>query len=289
MQNEKGFSLSEVIVVLVILAVLAAFTMPTMLGYTMSSQEKLCNLTRMDMTRLYKTSLIGKESTVSSAGFEAFATENWGSVSQCPAGGSYTFQATLDADGKISAEIQCSKHGTIHVLTAVEALITKTGYYQGYLGFGPPSSHYLGTDKTLIIPTTLDGITIKGIYQDFFKNQGLTAVDFENNCELVRIHARAFQNNSLSSIDLPDSLTRIDLNAFENNQLTEIKLPNNLTTIEQNAFAGNNITKITIGNDVVLGDKVFGNNNDFREVYSQAGGGAGTYLYVEGEGWKKQE
>jgi len=62
MNNKKGFTLTEMIVVLVILAVLAAFAIPTMLGYISSSQEKLCDITRLDMVRLYKTSLIGKRS-----------------------------------------------------------------------------------------------------------------------------------------------------------------------------------------------------------------------------------
>ncbi|MBU4542243.1 MAG: type II secretion system protein [Firmicutes bacterium] len=138
MNNSKGFTLTEIIVVLVILAVLAAFTIPTMLGYVSSSQEKLCNITRMDMTRLYKTSLIGKEASASTDGFKSFAIENWGSLSQCPAGGDYTYSASLGADGKVTAEILCSKHGSAHVLTTDEAAIPSKDGMKGVLGFGPP-------------------------------------------------------------------------------------------------------------------------------------------------------
>lgn len=269
MNNSKGFTLTEVIVVLVILAVLAAFTIPTMLGYVSSSQEKLCNITRMDMTRLYKTSLIGKEASASTDGFKSFAIENWGSLSQCPAGGDYTYSASLGADGKVTAEILCSKHGSAHVLTLEEAKIAKIGGMIGVLGFNPggsPHNDYTGSAKDIIIPKVLEGIPVKEIWQDFFKNKGLTSVSFENNSQLSRIHRRAFWNNNLTEIKLPDSVTQID----------------------GWAFLGNNITKITIGNDVIMEEKVFDDNDDFRTVYNAVGGGAGTYIFIDGK-WEKQE
>lgn len=268
MNNKKGFTLTEIIVVLVILAVLAAFAIPTMLGYVYNSQEKLCNVTRMDMTRLYKTLLIGKEASASKTGFETFATENWGSLSQCPAGGDYTYSASVGADGKIIAEILCSKHGSAHVLTAVDAEInTNNITYMGTLGFKDSvKTFYTGSAKDIIIPKVLHGITVTGIYQDFFDNKGLTSVSFQNDSQLLRIHARAFQNNNLTEIKLPDTVKRIDVRAFY----------------------GNSITKITIGSGVAMETNAFGDSNDFRTAYEGTGGGAGTYIFADGE-WKKQE
>jgi prepilin-type N-terminal cleavage/methylation domain len=269
MNNKKGFTLIEIIVVLVILAVLAAFTIPTMLGYISSSQEKLCNITRMDMTRLYKTSLIGKEASATKIGFETFTKENWGSLSQCPAGGDYTYSVSLGADGKIAAEILCSKHGTAHVLTSEEAKIAKTEGMAGVLGFnpvGPPHNDYTGSAKDIIIPKVLEGITVTGIWQEFFNNKGLTSVAFQSDSQLLQIHARAFQNNNLTEIKFPDSVTRIDVRAFY----------------------GNSITKITIGNGVAMEMNVFGDDNEFRTAYEGPNGGAGTYIFADGK-WEKQE
>ncbi|MGV8906653.1 MAG: leucine-rich repeat protein [Acetobacterium sp.] len=268
MMNKKGFTLVEIIVVLVILAILAAFTIPTMLGYISSSQEKLCNVTRLDMVRLYKTSMIGKESSASKAGFKSFALENWGSLSQCPSGGVYTYNVTVGSGTDIKAEILCSKHGTTHVLTADEAAIQKKGYYAGTLGFGTPVTFYTGTATNIIIPNTLDGMLVKGIWQDFFKDKGLTSVTFQDDSEITRIHARAFQNNNL----------------------TEIVLPVNLKNLDVCAFYGNNITKITINANVIIEGNVFQNNNSFKTVYDTAGdtGGAGTYVFTTSAGWKKQ-
>lgn len=268
--DKRGFTLTEMVVVLVILAILAAFAIPTMLGYISSSQEKLCNVTRMDMVRLYKTSLIGKEASVSKAGFETFATENWGSLSQCPAGGVYTFNASLGGDGQIDAEILCSKHGSTHIVTIDEAPINRDNpTYKGTIGFEKGiKTLFSGSAKGvgITIPKILDGIIVKGIYQDFFNGVGLTSVSFENNSEIEHIHARAFQNNNLSEIVFPDTLKELD----------------------EGAFIGNKITKITIGSGVDIEGNVFSNNNDFKTIYNAAGGGAGTYKYIEGEGWEKQ-
>ncbi|MDO9492804.1 leucine-rich repeat protein [Acetobacterium sp.] len=261
MNNRKGFTLIEVIVVLVILAILAAFTIPTMFGYISNSQEKLCDITRLDMVRLYKTSLINQESSASKAGFESFVKENWGSLSQCPSGGVYTFEASSDADGEITAEIQCSIHDATKVLTSAEIKMgTGNDWWKSNI------LDYIGSATDIIIPTTLNGTTIKNIYQGAFKDSSLTAVSFENDSQLTQIHRQAFINNNLTEIEFPDSVTRIDGLAFYNN----------------------NITKITIGGNVAMEEKVFANNDDFKTFYTTGGRSAGTYIFADGA-WKKQE
>ncbi len=146
---------------------------------------------------------------------------------------------------------------------------------------------YTGSEKNITISKNIDGNNLKEIYQDVFKGKNLTTVIFESGINLNRIHARAFQNNKLSSIVLPDSLERIDLYAFRNNNLTEITIPPNVNTIEQLAFYDNNITKVTIGNKVTtIGTDIFSNNTEkFKTAYTE--GGAGTYVYVDGN-WVKQ-
>ena len=146
---------------------------------------------------------------------------------------------------------------------------------------------YTGDETEISIPMTMSGFNIKEIYQDVFKGKGLTEVIFGEGNAITRIHARAFQNNELTSIVLPSNLTRIDLWAFRDNNLTSVALPNSLTTIEQKAFDGNNITRITIGSNVSsIGTGAFANNNDgFKSAY--ASGGAGSYVYINGS-WVKQ-
>jgi len=266
LKSNKGFTLTEIIVVLVILAILAAFTIPAMLGYVAVSKEKLCNVTRLDMERLYKTSLIGKESSVSNSGFEAFVKENWGSLSQCPDGGVYIYKASVGSNGNIDTEILCSKHSSVSVLTGDQVSMFR---YDNGWGIDIITS-YTGTDKDIVIPKSLNingkDIIVSQIYQDAFEKKDLTSITFGNDSKISRIHARAFKNNNLTEINLPDSIKDLDYGAFMDN----------------------NITKITIGSNVVMEGHVFGNNDDFKNIYITGAGGAGTYLFVEGKGWIKQ-
>jgi Flp pilus assembly pilin Flp len=152
---------------------------------------------------------------------------------------------------------------------------------------GRMTGPYSGEETDIRIPTSLNGFALKEIYQDVFKGKSLTQVIFDAGSGLVRIHARAFQNNELSSVALPEGLQRIDLWAFKDNNLTEITLPTSVNTIEQKAFDGNDIKRITIGENVSsIGTNAFSNNTEgFKAAYTS--GGAGTYVYLNGD-WVKQ-
>lgn len=149
---------------------------------------------------------------------------------------------------------------------------------------GRMKGSYKGSAREIIIPSSINEISILEIHQDVFRNKGLVFVEFENGSNLERIHARAFEGNYLLSIDLPDTLERIDLWAFKDNNLTDISLPPNIDMIEQKAFAGNDLTKITIGSRVnTIQDKALGEHTDkFKVAY--ATGNAGTYVW-DGENW----
>lgn len=107
--KNKGFTLTEIIVVLVILAILAAFAIPTMLGYVAESEKKLCDVTRTDMCRLYETSLRADMNILTDAAFEDFVIENWGNADECPGGGTYTYVAK-EVEGQQVISISCSLH-----------------------------------------------------------------------------------------------------------------------------------------------------------------------------------
>lgn len=119
---------------------------------------------------------------------------------------------------------------------------------------------YSGIAKEIIIPKTINGVTVDQIYQDVFNNKRLTTVMFSNDSNITRIHARAFQNNVLEKIIFPSSLQRIDYGAF----------------------LGNNITQVTIGEGVYLEGNVFQNNNSFKDLYDAGGKKSGTYVYIDG-------
>lgn len=162
-------------------------------------------------------------------------------------------------------------------------------YYAGRI-----KGSYSDSEKSIIIPDKLDDVEVSEIYQDVFRNKDLNSVVFADNSHIDHIHARAFRDNNLTQIKLPDNLKKLDTYAFYDNDLTEITLPDNLTTIESHVFSRNNITKITVGDNLEsIGDYAFEDKNKqdttpaFRKAYEK--NGAGTYIYnKENNKWEKQ-
>ena len=167
--------------------------------------------------------------------------------------------------------------------SSVEGLTVKNN---GMLGAWNGSEEYSGNSKDIIIPNAIDDQSILRIGQNTFREKGLDAVAFQEGSQVEQIHARAFQNNNLTEIVLPNSLKRIDTRAFYGNPITTVKIPDGVTTIENNAF--NKLTKITVGNNLTdLKDGAINGSNAFRNAYTSESGGSGTYLW-DGKNWIKQ-
>ena len=156
----------------------------------------------------------------------------------------------------------------------------------GMLGAWNGSEEYSGSLTNIIIPTAIDDITIKRIGQNTFREKSLVAVTFQEGSQIEQIHARAFQNNGLTEIVLPDLLKRIDIRAFYGNPISTVEIPDSVTMIENNAF--DKLTKITVGSNLTdLKDGAINGNNAFRDAYHSENGGSGTYAW-DGKLWIKQ-
>ncbi|EGV17707.1 leucine-rich repeat protein [Thiocapsa marina] len=151
------------------------------------------------------------------------------------------------------------RNGT-YIISSNDGLGFRAGYENSVL-----SGSYSGASKNVMIPVSLDGKKITEIYQDVFNGKGLTSFSFQNGSAVERIHARAFQNNQLTEIVLPETLKRIDWGAF----------------------SGNKITSVTIPGDVTMEGSAINGSNAFRDAYTAENGGAGTYLLIDGR-WVKQ-
>ena len=170
----------------------------------------------------------------------------------------------------------------VEVSTVMEGL---TMQKNGMLGSWNGNEEYSGSSKDIVIPSTIADIDIIRVGQNTFRDKGLESVTFSEGSQIERIHARAFQNNNLTQIVLPDSLNRIDTLAFYDNPIETVIIPDGVTTIENKAFS--NLTKITVGEHLTdLKSGAINGNNAFRDAYNAANGGAGTYVW-DGTNWKK--
>jgi prepilin-type N-terminal cleavage/methylation domain-containing protein len=256
---KKGFTLLELVIIMAILGILAAVTVPTITSYVEEANIATDNTNlRMlnNVSRLFKletdpiTEDLFSGLTTDSARMNLMVSHGYLSEAITPMQKDNYFAWITDIQQWV---LQSER--TPSSLTGVTM---SSGGHTGYI-----KGSYLGSEMNLVMPIKWGNVTITHVYQDVFSGKGLTSVVFDPDASIVEIHARAFNNNNLTEISIPDSVKRLDFGAFNNNP----------------------ITKITIGAGVTLESNVFRNSNAFRDIYVAQG--SGTYLYVNGT-WVKQ-
>jgi hypothetical protein len=97
---------------------------------------------------------------------------------------------------------------------------------------------------------------------------------------VTAIGYRAFANNLLTSVTIPNSVTAIGDWVFANNQLTSVTIPDSVTTIGYGTFGMNQLTSVTIPANVNILANAF--PGDFASVYTNASKTKGTYTSGNG-------
>jgi len=113
--------------------------------------------------------------------------------------------------------------------------------------------------KDVVIPNTINEVSVIAIGNRAFYQDQLTSVTIPDN--ITTIERSAFSRNQLTSVTIGNNVTKIEAEAFYQNQLTSVMIPDNVTTIGNSAFAYNRLTSVTIGNNVTsIGEYAFFDN-----------------------------
>jgi len=260
--NTKGFTLIEVIVVVLIIGLLTAFTLPIFTGYITKTKVTMDKQTLNSLNKATTIYTVGNptpnpfdnSNSNDSQLLQVLVDNGFFTKKPVPQQKDYSFKWSF-----------INKVWTLSNETGpMNNDLTSTEVTMGTGGFLGSIISYLGTKYNITIPALLNGQKIFEIRQDAFNNKQLDSVAFPVNSNITRIHARAFKDNKLTEILLPASLNRIDFGAFLNNS---------------------NLTKVTIGPNVYLEANVFLNSDKFKTTYTA--NGAGTYIY-NGTIWIKQ-
>ena len=109
----------------------------------------------------------------------------------------------------------------------------------------------------------------------FKNNTSVTKVTFEDDSELEKIEEQAFFGSSITSIELPASLTTIETQAFHSSQLERITFEagGNAVIVGESAFAENDDLKTvtTNGRLGIIGESAFSNDKSLDKTINLTG------------------
>ncbi len=127
---------------------------------------------------------------------------------------------------------------------------------------------YNGTDKVVCIANTYQGVPVKTIYNEAFKNTNITSVIIPNSVEYIGDSA-FYSCDSLQRIVIPDNVTSIGYGAFRDcDSLQSVEIGNSVTSIGDYAFYScDSLQSAEIGNSVTgIGDYVFYSCDSLQSV-----------------------
>ena len=153
----------------------------------------------------------------------------------------------------------------------VEEGVTTLGdnvlYYSWGQSSGHSGSNYLSNCTSVSLPSTLTSIGANNFYalkatsveipanvteigEAAFKSSKSTSVILESGSKLETIGDSAFESASLTSIDLPDSVTTIGERAFYYSKLTSVNIPAGVSEIGEEAFRQSSLASVSISEGV---------------------------------------
>ena len=120
--------------------------------------------------------------------------------------------------------------------TIVSGVITKYDYECG---------------TEVAIPDTIKDEEVVEIGERVFDEMGLTKVIF-NTKHLKTIGYYSFNNNHLTEVTIPETVTKIDEAAFNRNDLTKITIPKSVTKLNGWAFSSNELVSVVFEDGINL-------------------------------------
>ena len=279
LSNKNGFTLVEIIVVLITLAILAAFTIPTYLGYVKNSKvlmdESTLGLLNRT-TQAYRTShhqsdpttdpFSGNSGSETSGNLLALLVKGdyLSATDVIPKTAGTNFAWTPGAIGKGRWSLALANQ--TEYATVKEARAAGFEFEDNNDGKDYTITHYKGSSLDLVIPGEIAGkkVTRIGNNDDGkafhpFQNKGLSSVSIPNTVTFIA--AYAFQGNELTSLTIPNSVSIIGDYAFDTNKLTEVTISASANNIGNHAFKGNQLIEVIIPTSVTrIGGEAFKGN-----------------------------
>lgn len=273
LHRQSGFTIVELLIVIVVIAILAAITIVSYNGITARSKESLIKSELHGAGKaisLFKAEHARYPNSLAIAGFSQSTSDGtvldytYSSAGYCLTGRLNDASETLfyiDQDGNIRTG-ECALASTNEACFAHDASPSQpslrriTDYYthENNNGANP------ACPREVVIPASLGGVGVHSIGTYAFDNKGLTAVTLPLSLKIIDHYA--FRYNQLTALNVPRETTSLGLSSFRSNQLTEVSLPDTMTSITANVFRDNALTSIVFPPSITsIGASAFAGNN----------------------------
>ena len=288
MKKKKGFTLVELLAVIVILAVILIIAMPKISDVIKNSKESSLETTAKLIAsqaekKYTENQVLDNSSTIKCSDVVKINNTDYESCNitfdskgnaKVTIVGKGKFEGLQVVDGtKNSAKASVKKEivetaAKYFSYEEVEGGISITGYnIKG------------GTD--VVIPSQIDGKTVVAIGDDAFTPNGVIPAgtaynnDYEisllsynsnNKYEIKQLISVEVEGLGITSVVIPDTITSIGINAFEHNELTQVVIPSSVTQIGMYAFYGNKLRNVELPNNILKIESGVFRNNELTSI-----------------------
>lgn len=255
--SNKGFTLIELLAVFVILAVIAAITIPIVSKTVLKSKSDTAKISAKSYEDAVNQVLMEEELNGSKMPNGYYDVKSNGNLCLKTRINDCGYELEVDAKNTrptggyvvISDSDVVWYELTINNKTVLKGEYTPLKYFTFDSSSGTISAsreHSVEDDgiENLVIPNEINGVKVKNITG--FSVKSLKNVILPK--DLETISDTAFFQNSLSSIVIPNKVKRIGSYAFQDNQIEDLYIPTSVTEIGEFAFRVNYLSSIVIFN-----------------------------------------
>ena len=265
MQKNKGFTLVELLSVIVILAVILVIAVPQIMSVIESARkgsiESTAKLIAEGAEREYTNrKILGKDTNIECSDVSSMNSNDYGT---CAITFDNRGKATVKVTGKgkfegytcngNSTNMECVK-GEIPGSTETDAQYFAYSEVEGGVSI---TGYNIEGGLNVVIPSMINGkkvvaiadyaFTTNGITPTSIKNKEKASVSYLNNSKnktVIPLARPSLAGLGITRVVIPNTVTSIGDNAFKYNKLTEVIIPSSVTSIGIDAFAYNQLTKI---------------------------------------------
>ena len=291
MKKKKGFTLVELLAVIVILAVILVIAVPQIMSVIESARkgsiESTAKLIAEGAEREYTNrKILGKDTNIKCSDVSSMNSNDYGT---CVITFDNTGKATVKVTGKgkfegytcngNSTNMECVK-GEIPGPTETAAQYFSYSEVEGGVSI---TGYNIEGGTDVVIPSEIDGKKVVAIGDLAFTDMGVTPTTISNTKKVMASYLYSDNKASIHKLDqtptgsgitsvvIPNTVKSIGADAFFGNKLTEVTIPSSVTNIGNYAFAGNQLTKIIFpSTPLTIGCYTFANNpitNDAIYMY----------------------